>query len=425
MNKSQNIIIHPLTINGKIHAASSKSYYQRALAISLLTKGKTILNNTSDSGDVMAVKRILSELGLELVENNNQLVISNINSINAKNININVGESGLALRMFSFIISNLSTNYTINGEETLLKRPLKPLIDNIIASGLNVSGNQFPIHISGNISKNPIEIDGSFSSQMLSGLLITLPLLPTNTLLKVSKLVSKPYIDMTLELMKEFGVKIEHENYQDFHILGNQTYQAQEIDIEGDWSGAANWLVGAAISGKIIIDNLNPLSLQADRRILEALQLFGAKIRTTSNSISVETDKKNAFNFDASDCPDLFPPLLLLAAAAKGTSRIKGRNRLLFKESNRSESLIDTFTKLGADMYAKDDEIIVNGNGKLNGNQVIESYNDHRIVMIATISGTLTNAPIEIKNHHCVNKSYPQFFEDFSKCSQQKPLNHE
>lgn len=425
MNKSQNIIIHPLTIHGKIRAFASKSYYQRALAISLLTKGKTILNNTSDSGDVMAVKKILSELGLELLENNNQLIINNINPISAKNININVGESGLALRIFSFIISNLSTNYTINGEETLLNRPLKPLIDNIIASGLNVSGNQFPLHISGNISKNPIEMDGSFSSQMLSGLLITLPLLPTNTLLKVSKLVSKPYIDMTLELMKEFGVKIEHENYQDFHILGNQAYQAREIDIEGDWSGAANWLVGAAISGKIIIENLNPLSLQADRRILEALQLFGAKIRTTSNSICVEADKKNAFNFDANDCPDLFPPLLLLAAAAKGTSKIKGRNRLLFKESNRSESLIDTFTKLGAEMYAKDDEIIVNGNGKLIGNQAIDSYNDHRIVMIATISAILTNAPIEIKNYHCVNKSYPHFFEDFSKCSQQKPLNHE
>lgn len=425
MNKNQNIIIKPLIINGIIRAAASKSHYQRALAISILAKGKTVLKNTSDSGDVIAVKNILNQLGIELIEKDNTLIINNFKIINFKNININVGESGLALRMFSFILSIISSGYTIDGEGTLLNRPLKPLIDSIIASGLNVSGEKLPLQISGKISKNPIEMDGSISSQMLSGLLISLPLLDTDIFLKVNKLVSKPYIDMTLELMEKFGVKIEHENYQKFHIHGNQTYKNQEIDIEGDWSGSANGLVGAAISGKITIENLNPFSKQADRKILEALHQFGAKVNIFENKISVEKDQKYTFNFDASDCPDLFPPLLLLATSARGISRIKGRNRLFFKESNRSKSLIDIFSKLGAEIYADGDEIIVNGKGKLTGNQIIESHNDHRIVMIATMAATLTNAPIEITNPHCVNKSYPHFFEDFFKYSQQKTLNYE
>lgn len=425
MNKTQNIIINPLIVNGIIRAGASKSYYQRALAISLLVKGKTVLKNTTNSDDVNAVKSILNQLGIELIEKDNSLIINNLKTINFKNININVSESGLALRMFSFILSNISSDYTIDGEGTLLNRPLKPLIDCIMASGLKVSGDKLPIRICGKIFENPMEIDGSFSSQMLSGLLISLPLLATDTFLKVNKLVSKPYVDMTLGLMEKFGIIIEHENYQKFHISGNQTYKSREIDIEGDWSGSANWLVGAAISGKITIENLNPFSEQADRKILEALHKFGAKVNIAENEISVEKNQKNTFNFDASDCPDLFPPLLLLATSAQGISRIKGRNRLLFKESNRSKSLIDTFTKLGAEIYADGDEIIVNGKGKLTGNQIIESYNDHRIVMIATIAATLTNAPIEITNPHCVDKSYPHFFEDLFKCSQQKTLNYE
>lgn len=414
-----------MIINGVIRAAASKSHYQRALALSLLAKGKTVLKNISDSDDVIAVKNILKHLGIELLEKDNTLIINNLKTINSKNININVGESGLALRMFSFILSNITSDYTINGEGTLLNRPLEPLINSIIASGLKVSDKKLPLRISGKISKNPMEIEGGFSSQMLSGLLISLPLLARNTFLKVNKLVSKPYVDMTLELMEKFGIKIEHDNYQKFNIDGNQTYKSGEIDIEGDWSGSANGLVGAAISGKITIENLNSLSKQADRKILEALHQFGAKVNIYENKISVEKNLKNAFIFDATDCPDLFPPLILLAASAQGISRIKGRNRLLFKESNRSESLIDTFSKLGAEIYAEGDEIIVNGHGKLTGNQLIESHNDHRIVMIATMAATVTNEPIEITNPHCVNKSYPHFFEDLFKCSQQKTLNYE
>lgn len=414
-----------MIINGVIRAAASKSHYQRALALSLLAKGKTVLKNISDSDDVIAVKNIIKHLGIELLEKDNTLIINNLKTINSKNININVGESGLALRMFSFILSNITSDYTINGEGTLLNRPLEPLINSIIASGLKVSDKKLPLRISGKISKNPMEIEGGFSSQMLSGLLISLPLLARNTFLKVNKLVSKPYVDMTLELMEKFGIKIEHDNYQELNIDGNQTYKSAEIDIEGDWSGSANGLVGAAISGKITIENLNSLSKQADRKILEALHQFGAKVNIYENKISVEKNLKNAFIFDATDCPDLFPPLILLAASAQGISRIKGRNRLLFKESNRSESLIDIFSKLGAEIYADGDEIIVNGKGKLTGNQIIESHNDHRIVMIATMAATLTNAPIEITNPHCVNKSYPHFFEDFFKYSQQKTLNYE
>lgn len=425
MNKSQNIIIQPLVVNGNVNAIASKSYYQRALAIALLSKGKTILNNVSDSGDVLAVKSILMQLGLELNEINNTLTINNFNSIDSKNININVGESGLALRMFSFITSVISNSFTISGEGTLLSRPTKPLIDSLINSGLSVENTNLPIHISGKISKKHIEIDGSFSSQMLSGLLISLPLMPHDTLLTVKNPVSKPYIEMTLNLMSQFGISIQHQHYSEYQISGNQKYTAKEVNIEGDWSGAANWLVGAAISGKICVNNLNPESAQADRKILEALKLYGAKISTESNTIFVEKNEAKPFLFDATDCPDIFPPLLLLAVSAKGTSRIKGRQRLLFKESNRSESLIDTFTKLGAKLEANDDEIVVYGSGILNGNQTIDSYNDHRIAMIAALSATLTNQAIEIINPHCVNKSYPNFFQDLQHCSQQKNIKYE
>jgi 3-phosphoshikimate 1-carboxyvinyltransferase len=425
MNKSQRITIQPLVVNGNVNAIASKSYYQRALAIALLSKGKTILHNVSDSGDVLAVKSILLQLGLELNEANNSLIINNFNSIDYKNLNINVGESGLALRMFSFITSVISNDFSISGEGTLLSRPLKPLIDSLVNSGLSVENTNLPIQISGKISKKNIEIDGSFSSQMLSGLLISLPLMPHDTLLTVRNPVSKPYIEMTLELMNQFGICIKHQHYCEYQIFGNQKYTAKEVNIEGDWSGAANWLVGAAISGKICVHNLNPESAQADRKILEALKLYGANIDIKSNCIIVEKNQAKPFEFDATDCPDIFPPLLLLAVSANGTSRIKGRQRLLFKESNRSESLIDTFTKLGAQLETNEDEIVVYGTGKLIGNQTIDSYSDHRIAMIAALAATLNNQPIEITNPDCVHKSYPNFFQDLQNCSQQKPIKYE
>jgi 3-phosphoshikimate 1-carboxyvinyltransferase len=275
--------------------------------------------------------------------------------------------------------------------------------------------NQWPVKISGPLRAGNYKINGSFSSQILSGLLIALPLCHSDSEIVVDNLKSKTYVDMTISVMAAFGVECSHWNYSKFNIKGNQIYKGTEYAVEGDWSAAANLLVAAAISGNITIRALEVDSKQADVQILTALEQYGAKISILNpRAISVQKNENKPFNFDATDCPDLFPPLVVLAASCQGQSKIKGIHRLIHKESNRLESLKDIFSKLGLKLHSENDELIIKGSGQLTGN-AIDSHNDHRIAMSGAIAATLTNTPIFISNTQCVKKSYPNFFEDLEK----------
>jgi len=305
-----------------------------------------------------------------------------------------------------------SDEITITGEGTLLKRKLGNIAEPLQNLGVKCSSNNgfLPVKVKGPFHGGEVEVDGSESSQFISGLLMALPLATSDSVVIVHDLKSRPYIDLTIDLLKKFNIKIENRDYQHFKIQGNQKYQAADIQLEGDWSGAAFLLVAAALNGEIRVTGLNQFSEQADRDILVALADAGVQLKQENGEISVSKSQLSAFEFDAAHCPDLFPPLAVLAAAANGVSKIKGVDRLKNKESNRGKTLQEELGKLGIGIILDGNLMLVKG-GKIKGGTVF-SHHDHRIAMAAAVAGLIAEEPVIIQSAECVSKSWPSFFDD-------------
>lgn len=396
-------------IYGKIKAPSSKSEFQRALAISLLSNGDSCLKFSHClADDVTSAINIIKSLGAKVNINNNEILIKG--GIEIVNNNLNVGESGLGIRMFSPIACLSNSEILITGLGSLKTRPVDMLIKPLKALGVSIKTNNglLPIKVSKSLLGGNTELDGSVSSQFLTGLLIALPKAKNDSIIKVGNLKSIPYIDMTIDILSKAGIQIKHDSYKIFKIKGNQIYKPININIEGDWSGAAFMAVAGAIGGNISISNLNSNSKQADIKILEALRDVGAHFSFNDTTLNVKKVNLKAFSFDATHCPDLFPPLVVLAANCKGISKIKGVNRLTFKESNRAKVLKSMFFKLGINITIEDNIMFITG-GKIKGTEV-SSHNDHRIAMAAAIAGINSTEEITITGSDCVSKSYPEFF---------------
>lgn len=402
------------TIKGRLTPPSSKSMMQRALAAAMLAQGTSIIHNPCKCDDADAATDIIQRMGSKVEKVNDSLQV-----ISEKNVNpdiINVGESGLSLRMFSPIVALNPTKTEINGKGSILKRPIHNILEGLENLGIeceNTGKGFLPIQLQAGYKSNFAKIDGSLGSQFLTGLLMALPCRNIDTTLKVSNLKSIPYINMTIDLLKDFGIEITHEDYKSFSIKGNQQYQPTEYTIEADWSSAAPLLVAGAVKGSVSLEHMNKNSYQADKEILTALKKCGAAINWEGNTLSVEKKGLNAFEFDATHCPDLFPPLVALAANCNGESRIKGVHRLEHKESNRGIVLQKEFLKLGVPIRIEEDEMIIPG-GRLRGG-LANSNNDHRIAMALAVAGLSSLNPVEIGQHECVDKSYPNFFTDLRK----------
>jgi len=239
------------------------------------------------------------------------------------------------------------------------------------------------------------------------------PFAKNDVTIKVDYLNSKPYIDLTIETMKTFGVRVDELPGNTYRIAVNQKYKASNFNVEGDWSGAAFMLVAGAIAGEVEVTNLNPKSLQADRAIVEALLSAGASLSIRENSIVAKRANLKAFDFDARNCPDLFPPLVALAANCKGQSKILGVNRLHGKESDRALTLQQEFGKMGVKIELVGNLMVVNGTSIKSA--ITYSHGDHRIAMACAVAALSANGDVEIENAEAVNKSYPNFFDDLYK----------
>lgn len=403
--------IKPFRFDHTIDVNASKSHLQRALAISSLANGKSILKSCDESQDVIACKTIIERLGCTISGSRN-LEINPPNRTLKNEISIHVQESGLALRMFAFVSSIFAKQITIHANGSLLKRPIEELKMSLQNVGLSVEPNPtiYPISIHGQLTKPEVFLDGSFSSQMLSGILIAAPLLNHDTIIHVKNLSSKPYIDLTIDTIGDFGVKIENQSHEKFVVKGNQTYTGREYMIEGDWSGAANHIVGAAISGKVELIGLQKKSKQADKIILDIIEQFGASSEwTTDGLIITKAAAPHPIHVDLTNNPDLFPILAVLASSVEGTSVFYGTHRLLHKESNRLESvtkMLDVF-QVWYSIY--ENSIEIHGTGKIEGGE-INCFNDHRIAMGATAAASFSNEDIILENESCIKKSYPDFF---------------
>ncbi|MBP3432367.1 MAG: 3-phosphoshikimate 1-carboxyvinyltransferase [Alistipes sp.] len=402
-------------LKGSITPPCSKSYAQRALAAALLAKGRTTLRGIELCRDTRSAISVIESLGAEVeILDDNTLQITG--GLNPKVDRLNVGESGLAARLFTPVASLHDEPIVIEGEGTLRHRPMSMMVVPLKELGVDVrdGGGRLPIEVCGPMRGGRVTVDGSMSSQFVTGLLIALPLAERDTTIEVEGLVSTPYIDMTLETLERFGVEVMyHEgDYSEFYIEGGQEFKAVDYTIESDWSAAATIMVAAAIAGEVTINNLSTLSRQADTAICRALERAGASLIIEESSITVAHRELEAFSFDATNCPDLFPALVALAAASEGVSTLYGIRRLRGKESDRGEVLKEEYAKLGIDIELDYDEDVMRVVGGMPEVAEVDSHDDHRIAMSLAVTALRLAEPITIKNSECVAKSYPSFFED-------------
>ena len=423
------VIIYPSQLKGTIQAPASKSSMQRACAAALLRKGGTIIKNPGHSNDDKAALDIIQRLGATVKMENGECKVES-KGVQPVSPEINCGESGLSIRMFTPLVALSNKEIIINGSGSLATRPMD-FFDEILPK-LNVKikskDGKLPLVIQGPLQPVNIEVDGSLSSQFLTGLLMAYAASPNHSAggalesfnksvsIKVRNLKSKPYIDLTLDVMKKFGFKIpENRNYEEFYFssepINRLTNQPINYTVEGDWSGGAFLLVAGAIAGPITVRGLDLTSSQADKAIVDALMSANAGVAIEAKGIKIHPAKMTAFDFDATDCPDLFPPLVALAAYCKGETTIKGVSRLTHKESNRALTLQEEFGRMGVKIELNDDLMIIHGGEEIKG-AIVHSRHDHRIAMACAIAALKAGGETSIEEAGAVKKSYPDFYTD-------------
>ena len=441
----------------------SKSFAQRAIIAAALADGVSHLRGYTPCGDNEAALQVARNLGAEIEVNGTELTIRGISAAreSLKDMSeLHVGESGLLTRMMIPVMAQLGLGpVTFTGEKTLLGRPLtgaKEIMDAFEADIVSVGEPQdentpvrVPLKVTGPLKAGRAEISGKHGSQLISGLLMALPFADRNSSLIVHQPKSIPYMFITLEVLKKFGIKVGNDmlggpdflasdgdwslcTEMVFKEKGGQKYKAADIDLEGDWSAAANFLVAAAIFGKAEIQGLDTTSLQADLSIMDILMDAGASLSQLDGdkgNITVQRAPLKAFCVDASNCPDLFPIISVLAAFCQGTSRLAGVGRLANKESDRAKAIQEMLTQMGVQVSIEGDEMIIEGHslaqrllnasadsdlpGLLKGG-AYTSHHDHRMVMALKVAALGADSPITIDDEDCVAKSFPQFHDIFA-----------
>jgi len=410
--------IQPSAVSGIVYAPASKSSMQRACAAALISGGTTILKNAGKSNDDLAALDVISRLGAVVTPLGNNTLKIESTGVHAPSGELNCGESGLGVRMFTPIAALATGEIRINGSGSLLSRPMHFFDEIFPALGISIKTNngKLPFTIKGPLKPADIGIDGSLSSQFLTGLLMAYSgAAASRVTITVDDLKSRPYIDLTLQVMKAFGMKVPHNNnYAAFHFDNNSPAKTSErtYTVEGDWSGAAFLLVAGAIAGEVEVRGIMNTSTQADKKIVDAILDAGATVTVSDDKVYVKKNKLDAFEFDATDCPDLFPPLVALASHCTGITRIRGLRRLKHKESDRGVTLQEEFDKLSTRIDLNDDEMLVYGNGGVFvKNHTLNSHHDHRIAMACAVACLRADFHVEIRNADAVNKSYPDFYQ--------------
>jgi 3-phosphoshikimate 1-carboxyvinyltransferase len=398
----------------------------------LLSRGTSTLRNLTLCNDTAAALDVARTLGATVEKRGNDyLITSDFFAKNTTEKKLLCGESGLLTRMVTPVAALLSHQAEITGHGSLTTRPIDMVEAPLRKLGVEIYTNngKLPIRVKGALKGGCTAIDGSLSSQLLTGLLMALPLAQGNSEVRVSNLKSKPYIDITIALLKSFGIEIVNESYEVFRVAGNQKYTPCTYNVEGDWSGASCPLVVGAIAGSVTVANLDENSAQADRAILNVLAQAGAEIAiektgASLSSITVSRGSLQAFTFDATDCPDLFPAIVALASCCNGTSRVSGALRLAHKESNRALTLQQEFGKLGIKVDLRGDDMLTTG-GAITGG-CVSAHNDHRIAMALATAALRASSEVVIDEAESVAKSYPEFWEDMQRltASEALTINH-
>lgn len=377
------VVIRPRLLRGAVTPPPSKSMAHRCLIAAALAEQESQITNLADSQDMIATRGCLAALkkageGFPLLD---------------------CGESGSTLRFLIPVALALRGGGRFIGRGRLMERPQKPYFDLFDEKGISYGQKDGVLTIEGTLTAGEYRLAGNVSSQFITGLLYALPLLEGNSeIILTTPLESKGYVDMTLEVLEQFGIRVENQNYARFVIPGSQKYQARDMNVEADWSQAAFWYGAIALGSELEVEGLNPKSTQGDMVIVSQF------LRLT---------QPGDVELDVSQCPDLVPPLAVMAAVRSGTTRIVNAARLRIKESDRLATVTATLNALGAQVEEHPDSLTIRGLDRLNGGVTVDCCNDHRIAMMAAIAATRCAQPITLLGAECVNKSYPNFWEHY------------
>lgn len=412
--------------SAEIRAIMSKSHAHRLFIASALSKRISLLTAPDSSKDIEATKNCLTGLGASFRQDGTSCEITPMDHRELGVVSIDCGESGATLRFLLPVIGALGIEAGIQMHGRLSERPLSPLYGELVRHGMTLSPEgSNPLYTGGLLTGGDYQIAGNISSEFITGLLFALPLCAQDsTLLVTEKIQSRPYIDIALDVLRNFRIKIDEEKTPTgevlFRIKGNQEYISKGYYVvDGDWSNAAFFLAAGAIGNEpVTVTDCNTDSLQGDMKILNILKAFGANITTSPSrksgrltDVTVSHGTLTGTNIDAANIPDLVPIISVVASVASGTTIIKNIERLRIKESDRVKTIITTLSKLGADITESGNLLIIKGVPRLTGGTV-DSFNDHRIAMSAAIASIVSNSQVIIKDAMAVNKSYPTFYED-------------
>lgn len=396
------ISIKPSVLSGRLSIPASKSCAHRSIICAALADGESKLSGVTMSKDIEATIGAMTALGAEFIVNGSDITVKGMGSRTAGSSVIDCNESGSTLRFIIPIAAALGTSTEFRGRGRLPQRPIDIYIRELGRNGVSFDyNNTMPFTVSGGLKSGTFSIEGDVSSQFITGLLFALPLLEGDSeIILTSRLESRPYVDITIDTLRRFGVSVE-ESEKDFRIKGGQKYAPHDEKIEGDYSQAAFFYVANALGSQVELDNLNCNSVQGDKKILEIIG------KTCYNGTI------GSFNADCSDIPDLVPILAVLAAFGSGESVIYNAKRLKIKESDRLETTAAMLNGLGGDVTVTDDGLIIRPTGAMHGG-TIDSFGDHRIVMAAAIAAARIDGEVVIKGAEAAEKSYPAFFDDYT-----------
>lgn len=408
--------IEPNKLAGKINIPPSKSLSHRAIICAALSTGESNIDNLLFSDDINATCEGMKNFGGEL-ENigERKLRIRGKFPLSLEKETIDCKESGSTLRFLIPISLLNDTKAVFVGTGKLVSRPLDTYYQIFEKQNISYSNNNgnLPLEVHGKIKSGIFEIEGNISSQFITGLMFTLPLLEGDSkIIITSELESKGYVDLTIDMLNRFGIEITNNDYKEFLIKGNQKYLSRNYKIEGDFSQAAFWLVGGILGEEIQSENLNIASLQGDRVVINLIKEMGGDIVIKDNLVKSIASQTKGITIDASQCPDIVPILTVLAALSEGETRIINASRLRIKESDRLKAISTELNKLGADVKELEEGLVINGVESLTGG-IVDSWNDHRIAMALAIASIKCTGNVTITNSDVVNKSYPHFWQDF------------
>lgn len=405
----ETIKIKPSPLSGRVIIPPSKSAAHRNIICAALSLGRSVISPICHSEDIDATISACKALGAVITEEDNSFVIEGIDKskLVGKRVNIDCGESGSTLRFMIPIAAALGCKATFIGHGRLPKRPITPITEAISNKGVVCSGDSLPLTVSGKLLVGEYSISGDVSSQYLTGLLFAIGLNGGSVRL-TTPLESAGYVALTIEILKHFGVTIYEKNGV---YSAKGSFKPTTATIEGDWSQACFYLAAGAMGGELELSNLNFNSSQGDIKAIELFKKFGANITVKDDILYVKPSELKGQNIDCSQIPDMVPALAVTAALSQGKTTIFGGSRLRLKETDRIKTVIAGLQAMGITATETPDGMVITGGSPMGG--TVDGSGDHRIVMAFTILAAFSEGSTKIEGYTSVNKSYPNFFEDF------------